>query len=218
MSTGRDYSKPSVVLKSSADRWQAFWTLTEGVGPFVAEDYSHRIAYAYRDKGVDPSGWDLTQLLRVPFTFNYKYPGRPIVELDLNNGIQYSPKQFEDEFEAVPNFSVDWVEPPQRSLNAETVLHKFMPLIDDYVMEMYNNEPTEDADWSAILWKFMQCLFDVGMDKDEVYSVANTAACNKFQRDGKPERLWHDVLRAAKGRESSHTVRESPLTALMFLR
>jgi len=65
--------EPSVLIETSPGRFQAIWRLDQEVIPEIAEDYSKRIAYKYRRDGADPSGWDLTQLLRVPFTYNYKY-------------------------------------------------------------------------------------------------------------------------------------------------
>lgn len=202
--------RPPIILSSSLDRWQAFWPLTKGVEPAIAEDYSHRIAYAYKDKGVDQSGWDLTQLLRVPFTYNYKYGDHPVIDVELELGVRYDPKLFRNDFDHVPSFSLDWVEPPDRLLNAETIIAKYRPRLEKYMLDMYADEPSENADWSAVLWKLMSCLFETGMDREEVYSVASTAACNKFQRDGKPERLWPDVLRAEAAFEATRIVKPVP--------
>lgn len=198
--------RPPVVLSSSDDRWQALWPLTRGIEPVIAEDYSRRIAFAYKDQGVDQGGWDLTQLLRVPFTYNYKYPHRPLVQMELELETQYDPKLFRDNYDHVPNFSINWTEAPERSLNGDTVMAHYRPKLEQYMVDMYANEPAPNADWSAILWKFMSCMFEIGMDVGEVYAVASQAACNKFLRDGKPERLWPDVLRAQAAHEATRTV------------
>lgn len=203
---------PPIVLKSSVDRWQAFWPLEDAVPAIVAEDYSHRIAYHYKDKGVDQSGWDLTQLLRVPYTFNYKYPGRPYVDLEMDTETKFPARKFREEFEAVPKQSVEWVDPPSRLLNAETIIAKYRPRLEQYVIDIYRDEPPDSADWSAVLWRFMLTLYEAGMDRDEVYAVAATAACNKFHRDGKPERLWPDVLRAETTHLNARPIQ--PLTTL----
>jgi len=73
--------KPQCVIESSPKRFQAIWRMDEKLDPYLAENYSKRIAYAYAVNGVDPSGWDLTQLLRVPHTLNHKYEDTPRVEL-----------------------------------------------------------------------------------------------------------------------------------------
>ena len=55
--------KPSIVVESSAGRYQGYWILDKPIPPVDAEDLSRRIAYAHVDEGADNSGWDLTQLL-----------------------------------------------------------------------------------------------------------------------------------------------------------
>jgi hypothetical protein len=59
-------------------REQYWWRLSERVEPEEGEDLNRRLAYAMR---ADLSGWDLTQLLRVPGTRNRRYPDAPLVEL-----------------------------------------------------------------------------------------------------------------------------------------
>src|SRR5215831_20900485 len=63
----------SIEVQTSTGRWQALWRLDTPVDPIKAESACMRIAYFHADKGSDRSGWDLTQLLRVPYTPNYKY-------------------------------------------------------------------------------------------------------------------------------------------------
>jgi hypothetical protein len=58
--------------------------------PEEGQDLNRRLAYAM---GADLSGWDLTQLLRVPGTRNYKYPGAPLVELARLSENSYDPAE-----------------------------------------------------------------------------------------------------------------------------
>src|SRR4051812_39041692 len=69
------YVTPSIIIESSPGRWQAYWRFSgvDTVLPDDAEDLSRRIAYAHAEDGADRSGWDLSQLLRVPFTYNLKH-------------------------------------------------------------------------------------------------------------------------------------------------
>jgi hypothetical protein len=67
---------PTAVVQSSPGRFHCYWRLTDPVPPQDAELLNKRLAL---EIGADPSGFDLTQLLRVPGTVNYKYEGRPIV-------------------------------------------------------------------------------------------------------------------------------------------
>ena len=70
--------KPSISWESSPGRYQALWFLTTEVPAEEAAQLSKRIAYA---DGGDKSGWDVTQVLRIPGTHNYKYESAPEVQL-----------------------------------------------------------------------------------------------------------------------------------------
>ena len=75
---GGNMPRPTAVVISSVGREQYWWRLSERVEPEEGEDLNRRLAYAMR---ADLSGWDLTQLLRVPGTRNRRYPDAPLVEL-----------------------------------------------------------------------------------------------------------------------------------------
>jgi len=70
--------QPTAVVQSSPGREQFYWRLTEAIDPASGEALNKRLAYAM---GADRSGWDLTQLLRVPGTLNRKYASAPLVDL-----------------------------------------------------------------------------------------------------------------------------------------
>lgn len=70
--------KPSIAWESSPGRYHALWFLTTEVPAEEAAALSKRIAYA---DGGDKGGWDLTQVLRIPGTHNYKYESAPEVKL-----------------------------------------------------------------------------------------------------------------------------------------
>ncbi|MBA3473558.1 MAG: primase C-terminal domain-containing protein [Rubrobacter sp.] len=70
--------KPTTVVESSPGRFHAYWRLTNAIPPELAERLNQRLAQRI---GADPSGFDRTQLLRVPATTNYKYEGKPAVRL-----------------------------------------------------------------------------------------------------------------------------------------
>ncbi len=67
---------PTLVIESSPGRWQGYWKLTQSIDPAAAETLNKRIAALI---GADASGFDLTQLLRVPGTPNRKYDDAPTV-------------------------------------------------------------------------------------------------------------------------------------------
>jgi hypothetical protein len=80
--------QPTAVVVSSPGREQYWWRLSRPVEPEEGENLNRRLAYAM---AADLSGWDLTQLLRVPGTRNRKYPDMPVVELAYLSGDSHDP-------------------------------------------------------------------------------------------------------------------------------
>jgi len=79
---------PTAVVQSSPNRFHCYWRLTDGIPPQAAELLNKRLAL---EIGADPSGFDLTQLLRVPGTANYKHEGSPVVDVQhLDQSRTYS--------------------------------------------------------------------------------------------------------------------------------
>lgn len=70
--------KPTAVIESSPGRYHCYWRLADEIPPEIAEDLNRRIAAVI---GADPSGFDRTQLLRVPGTPNNKYADTPEVRI-----------------------------------------------------------------------------------------------------------------------------------------
>lgn len=68
----------TAIVESSPGRYHIYIRLTHAVTPEEAEHLNKRFA---RTVGADPSGADLTQLLRVPGTPNNKYTDKPPVQL-----------------------------------------------------------------------------------------------------------------------------------------
>src|SRR5215831_10368230 len=185
---------PPIFWESSPARWQAIWRMSTPVPPFQAEEYSRRIAYLI---GADKSGWDLGQLLRVPFTHNFKY--QPPALIELRRALETTAKPLL--FEAIPSTIEAPGEPmPEQDvdLNLDAVLYKYRPLLNKtYFGALFTQEP--DDDWSSILWRLLHVCFKVGMTAEEVFVVAHEAKCNKYARDGRPiEHLWRDVLKAGE--------------------
>lgn len=86
--------KPTALVESSPGRFHCSWRLTDSIPPEIAEELNKRIALA---TGADPSGFDLTQLLRVPGTTNYKYPEHPTVQLrSLDGKRSYIPAELDE--------------------------------------------------------------------------------------------------------------------------
>lgn len=79
---------PSLVVVSSPGHTQEYWRLRRPVPPEEGAAYNRQLAQL---TGADPSGWDLTQLLRIPGTRNHKYPEQPVVRVTAHRDRIYDP-------------------------------------------------------------------------------------------------------------------------------
>lgn len=203
--------EPSIAVESSPDRYQAYWVLESPLDPEEAEEYCRRIAYKHADDGADRSGWDLTQLLRVPMTLNHKYSDTginpPVVRIVEAHRSRFRLGDFSD-YPEVKAFDYEtFPEPSEDDLPQMTVaefLDRNKTRLNPIVWDLINKVP--QGDWSKDLYKLMQSLYDKGFSREEVYFIAQASKCNKWIRDGHPERLWSDVCRAYNRHELQNEI------------
>ena len=190
---------PTIVVESSPTRYQALWSLALPVEAPIAEELSRRVAYYHLQDGADKSGWDLTQLLRIPFTRNWNYEGGPIISMNLKTS-----KYREEDFIPYPTSSkrtgggIPMPEPDEVPTieNPVQFIQDRRRLLNPDVFRLFSDEP-EEGSWSEPLWKLMMLLMKGGLTREEVFAITKQAACNKYDRDGRPDRhLWDDVCRA----------------------
>jgi len=200
--------EPTITIESSPGRYQALWVFSQVEDPAVAEDISRRIAYKHKDQGADKSGWDLTQLLRVPFTHNHKYrnltTGPPTVKVIATSPVKYTVADFE-QYPAAKGYEYSEIPFPEDldNYDTDTILQRHKARIVPAAFRLIQDEPEED--WSKALWSLELLLFEAGLSREEVLVVCNDAACNKYSRDGKPiQLLWKEVCRAFEKFEEQH--------------
>jgi hypothetical protein len=202
--------QPSVLIETSPGRFQAIWRVDQELIPEIAQDYSKRIAYKYRKDGADPTGWDLTQLLRVPFTYNYKYQVKDtpppqvrlihasdvLVPVELLEGIEEAPATQGDlDLAGLPDLKML----PRR----EAIEYKYwLNLKDTPYTALAGVEPDIGDDWSKILWRLINICLESGMTEQETFAVTLEAKCNKYARDKRPPRyLWRDIVKASSAQQ-----------------
>jgi DNA-binding HxlR family transcriptional regulator len=85
--------RPTALVESSPGKAHLYARLNRAVAPAQAERLNKRWALAF---GADPSGYDLSQVLRVPGTHNRKYDGAPLVRLQyIDEQTVYDPDDLE---------------------------------------------------------------------------------------------------------------------------
>lgn len=190
--------EPSVVLETSKDSYQAFWVMDkDGYDPDEVEEICRRISYRHKGEGAD-NGWALTKLLRVPYTYNFKYTEAQVVKVRVANRLQYSLESFNEYPVSNDYIKVDIPVPPEELLDvrAEDILQQRRNTVNPMIWQLFTDEPKTD-DWSRTLWKLLTLLHENEFSSEEVYVIAREASCNKYARDGRPAiQLWKDVCRA----------------------
>lgn len=189
--------KPSIAVESSPARYQAYWVLEKAIDPDDLENLNKRIAYKHAEQGADRTGWDLSQALRVPYTYNYKHTDAYIRVIDINKR-RYRLSDFEDAYPLLPDY--EYVDEPLPDMGAlpdgDELLQARRLEINPGIWKLYNEEPAED--WSRPLWNLQMLLFEAGFTREEVFVIVQEAKCNKYRRDGKPlQLLWKEVCRAS---------------------
>ena len=188
--------RPTIALCTSPGRFQAFWCFEEPQAPDVGEDISRRIAYRHADDGADRSGWDLSQLLRVPGTRNFKYgegPLAPAVEVVIQNNNKYRP----DEFAAYPQAEgYEYTTIPMPTMLIEDgikILERNSTRISGAAFTLFSQE-VKEGERSQALFRLEMLCAEAGLQPEETFQICRDAACNKWKDE--PELLWRDVCRA----------------------
>lgn len=203
--------EPSITVESSPGRYQAYWILERENDPDDVEDIARRIAYKHAEQGADRSGWDLTQLLRIPYTYNYKHNdsmgNHPVVEvLDANRNV-YRMSDFV-EYPKSPEYNSIDIPPPDddyETRSADEILQSRRTSLNPQIWGLYAEVPgAEVKSWSEILWRLLMLLYESGFTREEIFTIAKNAGCNKYGRDGRPvQQLWKEVCRA-EGKHELH--------------
>jgi len=186
--------KPSAVLQSSPGRWQGFWFLDEPAEPTSAESANRRLTY---ELGADKSGWDLSQLLRIPLTYNFKH-GQHIVELKTLKRKSFPLQQFTSLPE--PQDDAALAEPfPAKEIDAlpeaEDIYVTYRFRLPPGFRPMFENAKVTDR--SSIMWALEAMCLEAGMSLAETYKVVEASSVNKYREDDRdPKDLWKEVCKA----------------------
>ena len=183
--------RPHVVIQTSEGRFQAVWLLAEAVSKEETEQLCAGLAQRF---GADPSDKDITQVHRVPGTFNLKHdPPYPVKLLWLEEEDKTAPYQPEDLRIAVPVTPVTPVETPglPDGGTREHALYLLgqLQVPTDTVAEGFIKE---QEDRSAALYSLVASVLEKGGSPKDAYNIASHSANQKFDT---PERLWEDILR-----------------------
>lgn len=199
--------EPTVLVRTSPNRHQAFWVLKDG--PLDLEVHrilSRKLTYAIPK--CDHSGWALGRKVRVPDSFNFKYlDGPKPVEVINVSERRYSASDFELLPDTVASVAaslgpegevetfIDEAHSITSAIGPQELLESIKDKIPPKVYVQYNSVA---QDRSTALWSLTLNAFKAGLDRREVFWLAKHSANNKFAdlRRGGERELAKDVLRA----------------------
>jgi hypothetical protein len=162
--------RPTIAFQSSPGRFTGLW---ETDGP-VTEELNQRMT---RAAGADPSGWDSTQVLRMPGTCNYKYSEQPPVSVLWEDGPDYRvttlerqlPKQIKQKADVSGEIN-------HNHHKASDVLKRYEKQLPQDVRQLIHAERVEEPDRSKCIFKIVASLDKADASPDEIAAV-----------------LWHNI-------------------------
>jgi hypothetical protein len=180
---------PTVAVESSPGRYQALWRLTRPLKPNSLEKLNRGLTYAL---DADKGGWDLTQVLRIPGTRNYKYPDEPLVELLWVNEEEYDPKEI---WAAVRGVVPD---DELRGVVAPVLPRRPIPRRAKELLRSRADQVVE-GERSSRLWELECLLAEAGLSSEEIYGLVEKSAWNKWRGQGTgKDRLRRDIHKAIR--------------------
>ena len=164
--------RPSVLWESSPGRHHALWMLNERLHAEDASLLNKSVTYHL---GADKGGWDLSQVLRIPGTFNHKYESKPEVKM-----VHWDEKLLTPSIVAKKaRHKLREVEVPQDvSADAANILKNYR--LSSRVLELLHGE-AEVGRRSEVLWYLENKLSEAGMSPEEIICVVKESEWNKFK-------------------------------------
>ncbi len=158
---------PTLAWESSPGRYVGLWLLDEEI---ESDSINRRLTYAVE---ADLGGWDLTQVLRVPGTVNYKYTSNPRVKILWTDGPSFTIKEIEtllpQETESEPSFP-----------EAIKVFKRYEKKLTPFARrELLNGKP-KVGKRSEVLWRLNNDCIEAGMDTEEAFTLLRVSPWNKF--------------------------------------
>lgn len=205
---------PTIAWETSPGRYQALWVI--GMGDIQGASWpgneNQRLTYHV---GADPSGWDTTQLLRVPDWANHKseykaeYGHYPQGKILWASGRTWLPDEFEDlppVQGALPSSSlekavIDEIE----GVDRHKVIGQVRLKLNHRARELLSVREAS-GDRSENLWYLLRCLADVGCSVPEIVAIAGETPWNKFSdRSDGVKRLILEAAKAVAKRDPEKT-------------
>jgi archaellum biogenesis ATPase FlaH len=184
--------KPTIAIESSPGRFVGLW-FTDKV---ISESLNRRLTYHL---GADHGGWDLTQVLRVPGTSNYKYSSTPRVRILWDDGPSWKIRAIEKLLPDEPDGDVD--------ISAQEIFDKYEKMLPAWARrELMTAKTPASGKRSEMIWKLEHALLEAGLSKDEAFVMIKASVWNKFKgRNSEDAQLRRELDKVVHERMKSDT-------------
>lgn len=160
---------PTIAWQSSPGRYQAIWVLDTT----MEESVNRRLTYVI---GADKGGWDLTQVLRIPGTQNFKYATTPKVKLLWDDGPEHRLSEIK---EILPKADEETEPNLPKAMGIYKRYEKTLPLFTR--KHLLQSKKPKKGKRSEILWRLNKEMLEAGMTRSEVLALLVISPWNKFK-------------------------------------
>lgn len=152
--------EPTLLWETSPSRHQALWVLTDRITPLEAEELSHGVALAHADEGCDKSGWDISQLLRVPGTSHNKRT--PFRIQSAQHGDSFTLDGFMEFYEGVES-------KPETASSVAPTVREELPELPEFIQRKLKVVQTRDR--SNASWELISSCAEWGMSDGQILAA-----------------------------------------------
>lgn len=168
--------RPTIAIESSPGRHVGLWLTDKPIN----EDLNRRLVYKI---GADKSGWDFSQVLRIPGTRNFKYEGNPRVKLMWEDGPKYAINELSESLPPVKSRS-SGADTKKEGLGgtAQELYKKHRIAQRDLFLrkELLHGIPVEGKR-SEVFHKILASLYELGIPEEDIRTLADACPWNKFK-------------------------------------
>lgn len=181
---------PTVGVESSPGRYQALWKLSRELRPGTLAKLNRALSYSL---DADRGGWDLTQVLRIPGTRNFKYSGSPQVKLLwVEDSVVYDPKYV---WKIVKEHAGEDLE---RATGSVQLPRKPVSSWAKRTLQTPISNVLE-GERSNVLWRLECELAEAGLTQEEIFDAIWPCAWNKWRGSASGrDRLKRDIRKATR--------------------
>lgn len=189
--------QPTIAWQSSPGRFVGLWITDKP----ITLDINRRLTYYVEgDRGC----WNLGRVLRVPSTFNYKYPNTPRVRMLWQDGPTFAIKELEHLLGKTEDPGPDFGD-------AHAIYQKYSKKMSPYCRrELMTKKVPKPGKRSEVLWRLNNELAEAGMTEEERFIILRVSKWNKFAgRTNGDAQLRREIQKATSQKfETAHQVNE----------